>query len=161
MNLAHNDIHSEALFSGDLVLPVLQSLDVSSNSLTSLDPFFAHLQSPALNIIDVSYNRISVLPKLRDHFPALQTLLASDNIIQELKVEAVRGLHICDVSRNDIGHLPPRLGLLGVDGGLRRLDVSGNKFRVPRWNIVEKGTDVLLSWLKDKIPTNEGEDDVD
>jgi Leucine-rich repeat (LRR) protein len=161
LNLAHNDLRSETLFSKDLVLPALRSLNISSNSLKSLEPILEHLQSPVLDIINVSCNRITVFPSLRDYFPALQTVLASDNIIQELTVEAVRGLHICDVSRNDIAHLPPRLGLLGNDGGLRRLEVQGNKFRVPRWNIVDKGTDVLLSWLKDKIPVDEAEDDVD
>ena len=45
--------------------------------------------------------------------------------------------------------LNPRIGLLGGEGGLKRLEVMGNRFRVPRWSVLERGTDATLRWLRD------------
>jgi len=73
-----------------------------------------------------------------------------------LEFDSVRGLQVLDVSNNNIDSLPPKLGLLGTEshgsGGsaLRRLEVAGNSFRVPRWEIVAKGTEAVLEWLKKK-----------
>ena len=59
-----------------------------------------------------------------------------------------------DVSGNEIGQLEPKLGLLGAEG-LRTLLVGGNRFRVPRRDVVDKGTEAVLSYLKSKIPDEE------
>jgi hypothetical protein len=84
-------------------------------------------------------------------------LLASHNTIRELSPETVTGLKVLDCSSNDIGSLNPRIGLLGGPGGLERLDVSGNRFRVPKYTVLEKGTGAILAWLKDRIPADEKE----
>jgi len=60
--------------------------------------------------------------------------------------------------------LPPKLGMLGHSkasrakgekGRLRSFECSGNRFRVPRWQVVEKGTEAVLRDLRRMIPAGE------
>lgn len=104
---------------------------------------------------EASFNRLTSLPPLRRHFPNLITLFASNNAIKELLPDSVKGLRTLDCSSNDINSLNARLGLLGGPGGLERLDVSGNRFRVPKYTILDKGTEATLAWLRDRIPAGE------
>jgi Leucine-rich repeat (LRR) protein len=139
----------------DIELPMLKELNLSSNTFNSLQPLIRHLQAPQLEKLDISFNRLTSLPPLRGHFPNLVTLFASNNTIRELSPEAVKGLKTLDCSSNDINSLNARIGLLGGPGGLERLNVSGNRFRVPKYTILDKGTEATLAWLRDRIPANE------
>ncbi|KAH0542848.1 hypothetical protein FGG08_002802 [Glutinoglossum americanum] len=152
LNLAHNEFKADSYFQDRLALPQLRELNVSSNTIASLDPLLYSFDAPSLEKLDVSFNRIRALPVLRKTFPHLITLLASDNAIDELNVDAMRGLRTIDLSSNDIAHLPPRLGLIQ---SIRQLDLRGNRFRVPRYTILEKGTEAVLTWLRDKVPVGE------
>ncbi|UZP37121.1 hypothetical protein NXS19_004937 [Fusarium pseudograminearum] len=101
-------------------------------------------------------NRINALPTdLKEAFPNLNVLLASNNHIANLEPEMIKGITTVDVSNNDISHLNPRIGLLGGPGGLQRFEVTGNRFRVPRWNVLERGTDATLRWLRGRVPVAE------
>ncbi|KAL2372341.1 hypothetical protein RJ035_005630 [Blastomyces gilchristii] len=181
LDLSHNPLSSSPttpLLTTPLSLPNLQNLTLSSTGLTSLEVLQHHLSAPNLTFLDVSNNRLTgPLPHIRQTYPALITFLASDNQIDSLEFEAVRGLQVLDVSNNSIASLPPRLGLLGSEGStasaatagnskggggatggttcLRRLDVAGNCFRVPRWQVVSKGTEAVLEWLKNRITAEE------
>ncbi|KAM0265716.1 hypothetical protein ACHAQJ_000150 [Trichoderma viride] len=158
LSLGHNKISGEAYLTEDLSLPVLTELNLSSNTITSLGPLTKFLKAPALEKIDVSLNRLSALPlDLKQSFPNLKVLIASNNQLTELDPAAVKGLKVVDVSSNDIGHLDPRLGLLGGKDGLDRLDVTGNRFKVPKWNILEKGTAATMRWLRGRVPAAEME----
>ncbi|KAL7918027.1 L domain-like protein [Trichoderma austrokoningii] len=170
LTLSHNKIAGEAYLTEDLSLPALTELNMSSNTITSLGPLTKFLKAPALEKIDVSLNRLSTLPlDLKQSFPNLKVLVASNNQLTELDPAAVKGLKVVDVSSNDIGHLDPRLGLLGGKDGLERLEVAGNRFKVPKWNILEKGTAATMKWLRGRVPAEEmeewraenGEDDSD
>ena len=155
LSMAHNELTSDAFMKDDLELPALKELNLSSNTFNSLQPLMQRLQAPNLEKLDISFNRLTSLPPLRQYFPNLTTLLASNNTIKELSPEAVKGLRILDCSSNDINSLNARIGLLGGAGGLERLDVSGNRFRVPKYTILEKGTEATLAWLRDRIPAGE------
>ncbi|OJD21582.1 hypothetical protein ACJ73_07077 [Blastomyces percursus] len=181
LDLSHNPLSSSPntpLLATPLSLPNLQNLTLSSTGLTSLEVLQHHLSAPNLTFLDVSNNRLTgPLPHIRRTYPMLITFLASDNQIDSLEFEAVRGLQVLDVSNNSIASLPPRLGLLGSEGSaasaaatgnskgnggapggttcLRRLDVAGNCFRVPRWQVVSKGTEAVLEWLKNRITAEE------
>ena len=137
----------------DLALPNLQTLNLTSSGLISLEPLATHLSAPKLATLILPFNRIKALPRLRQAFPTLSKLIASNNAIKELDVESVRGLQALDVSSNEIERLPPKLALL--QGQLRTLMVSGNKFRVPSWGVLEKGTEEILNWCRMKIPAGE------
>ncbi|KAL9102065.1 MAG: hypothetical protein Q9163_002745 [Psora crenata] len=153
LDLSHNKLAGQSFLGTALSLPKLKTLNLSANALSSLTPLLDFLSAPALTELNVSRNRLSALPILRTVFPTLTAVLAADNSISDLPVHSVRGLQVLDVGGNDISFLEPKLGLLG-DEGLRRLSVAANRFRVPRRDVVEKGTEAILTWLRSKIPDN-------
>lgn len=163
LDLSSNPLNSAGLISAPLSLPNLQNLNLSATGLTSLEPLQAKFSAPSLTFLDVSNNRLTgPLPSIRHTYPNLITFLAADNQITSLHFESVQGLQVLDVSNNSIDFLPPKLGLLAAESsggpGLRRLEVAGNSFRVPRWQIVAKGTEALLEWLRGRIPAEELKD---
>ncbi|TVY31904.1 Leucine-rich repeat-containing protein [Lachnellula subtilissima] len=155
LSLAHNELNSDNFMKDDLELPMLKELNLSSNTFNSLQPLMQHLHAPHLEKLDISFNRLTSLPPLRQHFPNLVALFASHNTIRELSPESVKGLRSLDCSSNDISSLNARIGLLGGPGGLQSLNVSMNRFRVPKYTILEKGTEATLAWLRDRIPAGE------
>jgi Leucine-rich repeat (LRR) protein len=135
-----------------LELPKLRELRLSSNKIQTLDNLTSLLSAPKLQHLDVSQNRLTgSLPSFRDFFPELMLLIASDNSITEVSAESLQGLKTVNLSNNDIDRLEPRIGL--HVGTLTSLDVEGNKFRVPNYAVLKKGTDAVLNWLRDKIPS--------
>jgi len=156
LSLAHNQLLGETYLTQTLELPALRELNLVSNHITSVVPLTTHLHAPDLEKLDVTLNRITSLPQgLKTAFPKLAVLLVSNNHIMDLDPETIRGIKIVDVGNNDIAHLNPRIGLLGGIGGLERLEVAGNRFRVPRWSVLERGTDATLRWLRGRVPVVE------
>ncbi len=163
LTLSRNQLRGEtylgdATVSDGLDLPALKELNLSSNHITGLGPLVHHIRARSLQKLDVSMNRIASLPadtQLRDAFPDLTVLLAANNHLVELDPESIKGLRVVDVSNNDIEHLNPRIGLLGGEGGLQRLEVLGNRFRVPRFNVIERGTEAILRHLRGRVPVAE------
>ncbi|KAM0327483.1 hypothetical protein ACHAQA_005771 [Verticillium albo-atrum] len=156
LSLAHNKLVGETYLPEELELPSLRELNLMNNHITSLTPLTANLRSPQLEKVDVSLNRITALPTdLRVVFPMLSVMLIANNHLIELDPESIKGLQVVDANNNDIAHLNPKLGLLGGTGGLRQLDVSGNRFRVPRFSVLERGTDATLRWLRGRVPVAE------
>lgn len=155
LDLSRNKLTGSSCYIlADLSLPNLRSLNLSNNAITSLSPLIDLLSAPLLIEFNISRNRLTSLPVLRKAFPALASVYASQNSISELPVEPVKGLHVLDVSGNAIAHLEPELGLLGAEG-LRTLVLGANTFRVPRRDVIEKGTEAVLAWLKGRIPEEE------
>lgn len=153
LDLSKNNIVT--CLSQSLVLPKLRELRLANNKVSSLTPLTAHLTAPALQSLDISNNRLTgSLPALRESFPGLITLIASDNDIIEVTAESLSGLKIVNLNNNNIERLDPRIGLHA--GTLTSLIVEGNKFRVPNYQILSKGTESVLLWLKDKIPRDSG-----
>jgi len=135
-----------------LQLPKLRELRLNGNKMQSLDDIVSLLSAPGLQHLDVSHNRIQgPLPTLRKKFPELLLLMASDNSISEVSAQSLEGLKIANLSNNEISRLEPRIGLLA--GTLTSLDVEGNTFRVPNYAILRKGTDAVLTWLRDRVPS--------
>lgn len=156
LSLAHNQLVGETYLSEDMEFPVLRELNLSSNRITGLGPLVQHLHAPILEKLDVSVNRLNGLPtNLKEVFPRLTALMVSNNQIADLDPEMIKGLRIVDASSNDIFRLNPKIGLLGGPGGLERLDVMGNRFRVPRYNVLERGTEATLRWLRGRVPVAE------
>jgi Leucine-rich repeat (LRR) protein len=156
LSLAHNQLVGETYLSEDMDFPALRELNLSSNRITGLEPLVKHLHAPSMEKLDVSINRVNALPMdLKEVFPKLTVLLASNNQIVDLQPEMIKGLKIVDASSNDISRLNPKIGLLGGPGGLERLEVMGNRFRVPRYNVLERGTEATLRWLRGRVPVAE------
>ena len=154
LDLSHNKITNATLLSVTISLPSLKTLDISWNAVNDLSPLVESLGAPKLAELHVSCNRLISLPNLRDAFPSLTAVSAANNRLNTLEFEAIRGLQILDVSGNEISHLNPKLGLLGSEG-LRSLAIGGNTFRVPRRDVLDKGTEAVLTWLRSRIPENE------
>ena len=165
LDLSHNPLDTATCLTGPLTLPHLQRLNLSTTGLTSLSAITTNLSAPCLAFLDVSCNRISGnLPTIRQTYPKMLTLLAADNRITGLEFEAVQGLQAVDVTNNEINFLPPKIGLLRAEGlvenrgggsALMKLEVTGNTFKVPRWQTVTKGTEAILEWLKNRIAEDE------
>ncbi|CAO2648132.1 Nn.00g090540.m01.CDS01 [Neocucurbitaria sp. VM-36] len=149
LDLSKNNM--EVTLTRPFELPKLRELRLASNKIKSLEPLTTHLAAPSLQILDISQNRLSgALPMLHSSFPTLITLLVSDNSISDVSAESLTGLKVVNLSNNDIERLEPRIGLL--QGTLTALEVAGNRFRVPNYQVLGKGTDAVLTWLRDKIP---------
>ncbi|KAF2133448.1 L domain-like protein [Dothidotthia symphoricarpi CBS 119687] len=149
LDLSKNNI--ENALAAPLELPKLRDLRLAGNKLKTLITLMRHLTAPALQNLDISQNRLSgSLPPLRTYFPELILLVAADNSFSEVTAESLQGLKMANLSNNDIERLEPRIGLL--QGTLNGLNVEGNKFRVPNYQVLQKGTDSVLTWLRDKIP---------
>ncbi len=76
----------------------------------------------------------------------------SDNRITDIDVDHLKKLTklaVLDLANNDIGLVPPELGNLTQ---LRSLQLDGNAFRVPRPQVLSKGTASIMAYLRDRIP---------
>ncbi|KAK5455961.1 hypothetical protein LTS15_005279 [Exophiala xenobiotica] len=164
LDLSHNPLlHSTEYLTSELFLPNLKSLYIVSTGLTSLDALTTYLKAPVLEELNISCHRLAGrVPWVRAWWPTCTTLLATDNWFSSVDVEGVRGLEVLDIRNNEIEMLPTRIGLLGNKPGsvkecgkLRSLEVSGNRFRVPRLAVVEKGTDAVLKDLRRMITLDE------
>ena len=154
LDLSHNKLgRSDAYLTESLSLPNLQTLNLTSNGLVSIEPLLGRLSAPKLTALIIAFNRVKTLPRVCKAFPVLTRLIASNNAINELDVDSVRGLQVLDVSSNEIEHLPAKLAVL--QGQLRTLVVTGNKFRVPGYAMLQKGTEEVLKWLRTRIPAGE------
>ena len=165
LDLSHNPLTGSTYLTTPLTLPSLRTLNVISTGMTTLDALTTNLKAPALQSLNISCHRLSGhLPWARAFWPSVTPLLATDNWFSSIDVEAVRGLDVLDVRNNEIEGLPPKLGMLGHStasrakggkGRLRSFECSGNRFRVPRWQVVEKGTEAVLRDLRRMIPAGE------
>ena len=151
LDLSGNAFASDYL-SDDLALPTLQDLNLCRCGLQALQPLMMHLQAPQLRSLQITANRLTgALPGLRESFPLLTTLLASDNKFASVTADSLRGMHAVNLASNNIEQLPSEIGLLW-DEGLRSLEIGSNAFRVPNYRILEKGTEATLRWLRDRLP---------
>ncbi|KAI1483209.1 hypothetical protein F4774DRAFT_416749 [Daldinia eschscholtzii] len=155
LSMANNQLTGESWLTEPIDLTALQELSLASNFITSLTPLTTNLCAPNLQKADFSFNRIVKLPPLREFFPSLTILHISNNRLEDLDPEAIKRMKVVDASNNEIAHLNPRIGLLGGTGNLERLDVTGNRFRVPRWNVLDRGTEATLRWLRGRVPVAE------
>ncbi|KAK4956762.1 hypothetical protein LTR10_006290 [Elasticomyces elasticus] len=156
LDLSNNSFGSEDYFSAELELPVLQELNLSHCRLATLEPLMSQLTAPALRTINLTANRLSgAVPGLRETYLALTTIYARDNRFESVTADALRGFVTVDLGGNSLQGLPAELGLLW-DEGLRHLDVSGNAFRVPNYQVLWKGTEAVCRWLRGRIVDGEG-----
>ncbi|KAI7200649.1 L domain-like protein [Hortaea werneckii] len=179
LDLSRNPFSSDSYLvlppsSSALHLPALQDLHLTSCRLTTLSPLQTLLSAPRLQTLDLSANRLTgPLPLLRhpDAFPNLTTLLAKDNrFSSRLERRMLEGLTTVNLACNDLDALDPGIGALWcglegddeeVEGGggegkverrLRHLDVASNAFRVPGMRVLERGTEGLCRWLRERVP---------
>ncbi|XP_019727369.1 leucine-rich repeat-containing protein 40 [Hippocampus comes] len=128
-------------------MAALEQLYLRHNKLRRLPP----LGAPALKELYVGNNQIaSVAGEDVSSFGALSVLELRDNKIATLpeQVAALGALTRLDLTNNDIGTLPASLGLLPE---LKTLLLEGNPLRGIRRDLLTKGTNELLKYLRGRI----------
>ncbi|XP_071952369.1 leucine-rich repeat-containing protein 40-like [Antedon mediterranea] len=129
----------------------LTSLDLRCNALSNLPSEFSSMSE--MRELIISSNRFKDLPDVVYTWSKLEVILVSENKITSIDVASLRKLpklSSLDMTNNDIGEVPPELGLVE---SLRSLQLNGNRFRNPRPAVLNKGTVSLLAYLRDRIPT--------
>ncbi|KAL1386798.1 hypothetical protein pipiens_012802 [Culex pipiens pipiens] len=127
-------------------------LNVSNNQLTDLPEVVGLLVT--LRELNVANNQLKQIPPCVYELKGLEILLARGNKIEELDASehglgALPRLATLDVANNNIKQVPPILGMLK---NITTLEIIGNAFRQPRHQILEKGTESIMAYLRDRIP---------
>lgn len=140
-------------FSLDQPLPFLTHLCLANNRLTEFP--FDQLPGllPKLVTLDLSLNKIVSLTDAE--VPGLMTLLISGNQIVELEpfLPFLTRLTTVDLSNNSIKSVPPRIAAAGSQ--ITGLELMGNPFLFPRFQVLQRGSTYLLEFLRSKIPKPE------
>nr|XP_036674704.1 leucine-rich repeat-containing protein 40-like isoform X2 [Drosophila suzukii] len=126
-------------------------LNLSNNLLNDLPKEFGVLNT--LRELNIANNRFPFIPNCVYELQGLEILIASENHIKTLNVSGLQSmprLSTLDLRNNDIDAVPPTLGNLT---NITHLELVGNPFRQPRHQILMKGTDAIMSYLRDRIPT--------
>ncbi|KAJ1980135.1 hypothetical protein H4R34_002567 [Dimargaris verticillata] len=144
-------------------LPCLRLLDLSFNAITTWplltqaysadttsDPLLTPFpQLEELNLGDNQLTETAQYP-LRWLFPKLTILHLNHNKIGQIPfATAFQGLTRLNLANNDLGQLPPTLGL---NTSLQVLYLEGNRFRIPKPQLLRQGTQAILEYLRDRMP---------
>ncbi|XP_053248062.1 leucine-rich repeat-containing protein 40 isoform X1 [Podarcis raffonei] len=169
LNLTCN--HLKSLPAEISAMKSLRQLDCSKNYLETIPPEVANMVSleqlylrrnklcylpdlPSckfLKELHVGENQIEVLkPDHLKHLNSLCVLELRDNKLKSLpdEITLLQGLERLDLSNNDISSLPSKLGNLSQ---LKFLGLEGNPLRTIRRDVVQKGTQEILKYLRSKI----------
>lgn len=130
----------------------IKYLNISCNHLTTLPPEVGQLVS--MRELNIANNRFVEFPTCIYELTHLEILLACDNKIEEFDASeaglgALKRIATLDLSNNNLKSVPPVLGNMTQ---LTTLLLHGNSFRAPRHQIIESGTQSILSYLRDRIP---------
>ncbi|XP_042317734.1 leucine-rich repeat-containing protein 40 isoform X2 [Sceloporus undulatus] len=169
LNLAHNEL--KMLPAEISAMKSLRLLDCTKNYLETIPPELANMASleqlylrrnklrylpdlpscTVLKELHVGENQIEVLKAEHlKHLNSLCVLDLRDNNLKSLPDEIVllEGIERLDLSNNDISSLPCKLGNLSQ---LKFLALEGNPLRTIRRDILQKGTQEILKYLRNKI----------
>ncbi|KAJ7992904.1 hypothetical protein DPEC_G00266910 [Dallia pectoralis] len=168
LNLSHNKLKS--LPQGISVMKNLRLLDCTHNQLENIPTTFSQMAS--LEQLYLRHNKLKFLPELpssrlkelhvgnnlievlhAEHLRHLNTLCVlelRDNKVKSLpeEITLLQGLERLDLVNNDISSLPASLALLP---NLKILTLEGNPLRGIRRDILTKGTNELLKYLRGRI----------
>ncbi|KAJ1981561.1 hypothetical protein H4R35_000655 [Dimargaris xerosporica] len=136
-------------------LPCLRLLDLSFNAivawpqltddcLTAATPDPAHLPFPQLEELNLGDNQLTETTQYPLHwlFPKLTILHLNHNKIAQIPhATAFQGLTRLNLANNDLSQLPPALGL---NTSLQVLYLEGNRFRIPKPQLLRQGTQAVL-----------------
>ncbi|KAJ8376445.1 hypothetical protein SKAU_G00070250 [Synaphobranchus kaupii] len=169
LNLSYNNLKSLPV--GISSLRSLKLLDCTCNQLESVPPVLANMASleqlylrhnklcclpefpscRALKELHLGNNRIEVLgAEHLSHLSALSVLELRDNKVKSLPDDIIllQDLERLDLANNDISSLPCALGNMPK---LKILALEGNPLRAIRRDLLTKGTNEILKYLRSRI----------
>ncbi|XP_053104552.1 leucine-rich repeat-containing protein 40 isoform X2 [Hemicordylus capensis] len=169
LNLACNQLKS--LPAEISSMKSLRQLDCTKNNLEAIPPELANMKS--LEQLYLRRNKLCHLPVLPSctflkelhvgenqiealsaehlkHLNSLCVLELRDNKLKSLpdEITLLQGLERLDLSNNDISSLPYKLGNLSH---LNFLALEGNPLRTIRRDVLQKGTQEIMKYLRSKI----------
>lgn len=113
---------------------------------------------PQLRQLHLHQNRITDCRELcRKNFENLEVLDIGNNKIREVPIALVfylSKLNMLAMANNDITHMP---NWIGFHNRLSTLQIDGNPLKMIRRAIIDKGTQEIMRYLRDKFV--EGKDD--
>lgn len=136
----------------------LVDLNLFRNNLT--DSSFANfsISSNKLRSINLSQNQLklessNVFSCFSSAKTVLEIFVVNTNRVERIEVDEFiqfSKLHTLDLGCNNIGQVPPRLGLFRNQ--LMTLVLDQNPFRIPRLNVLQQGTAAVLEYMFNRIP---------
>uniref|UniRef100_A0A8C9TCG3 Leucine rich repeat containing 40 n=1 Tax=Scleropages formosus TaxID=113540 RepID=A0A8C9TCG3_SCLFO len=169
LNLSHNKLKGLPL--GISGMKNLRLLDCTRNHLESVPPVLAQMTS--LEQLYLRHNKLCFLPELSSckmlkelhvgnnqiemvearqlkHLSALSVLELRDNKVKTLpdEITLLESLERLDIANNNISSLPCALGNMPK---LKILALEGNPLRTIRRDLLIKGTQELLKYLRSRI----------
>ncbi|KAI9486847.1 MAG: hypothetical protein EXX96DRAFT_472796 [Benjaminiella poitrasii] len=158
INLEHNHLTTFNFTIQNITFAHLKTLNLSNNRIKTIECTLSESSFPKLEELILNYNLITTLPEnlVSNALPSLKILSASSNKLDQITERCFMNdkqgvLEVLDLSNNDIGYLPPGLSQIET---LRELIVFGNRFRVPRPDVVAQGTRAILEFLKRRFIAN-------
>lgn len=143
----HNRLTDFVFFHRPFFVSLLH-LDLSTNRLNKVPESI--LQIPKLRTLHLSYNKISSIELLlfEDCLPCLEILDVSNNVIDDISDYVFRkqSLNYLNLENNNLTRLPTVLGFMKLMG----LKVDGNPLKLIKRQVIEKGTVVLMEFLRTK-----------
>ncbi|KAG0190984.1 regulator of ime2 [Apophysomyces sp. BC1034] len=153
LNLEHNHIVEFSLSFGN-VFESLKTLSLANNRITTIQTESSQESTfPQLAELNLNNNRLEQVPEdLPAHFPMLRILRLGCNRLDKISASSFQNLEILDLANNDIGFLPPELGMITT---IRELPLFGNRFRVPRPALLDQGTPAVMEFLRRRAANND------
>ncbi|KAL4634909.1 hypothetical protein GN956_G13946 [Arapaima gigas] len=169
LNVSHNKL--KTLPAGISAMKSLKLLDCTRNQLETVPPTLADITS--LEQLYLRHNKLRLLPELSScsmlkelhvgnnqievveaqqlkHLSALCVLELRDNKVKTVpdEVTLLENLERLDIANNDISSLPCALGNMPK---LKILSLEGNPLRTIRRDLLTKGTQEILKYLRSRI----------
>jgi len=136
----------------------LIDLNLFRNKLTDSSFVNCYINSNKLRSVNLSQNQLklesqNVFSCFSSAKNFLEILVVNTNQIERIEVDELiqfSKLHTLDLGCNNIGQVPPRLGLFRNQ--LMTLVLDQNPFRIPRLNVLQQGTAAVLEYMFNRIP---------
>jgi len=128
----------------------LTKLTLNNNQISALPTEMGKLVD--LEELNLSHNKFTEVPEPIYELKALNSLIMANNQItnvEGMKFVPMKALLTLNFENNNLGKLSTELGLIP---NLKNIMVAGNTFKIPRIQIVNRGSAAVLEWLKSRCP---------
>jgi len=136
---------------GSQIFPRLKSVDLTQNRFEKVPELLVNL--PNLRMLALAYNKLTdVSVVFNSQMVSLEILDISNNKIDSISYDVfmLKRLEHLNIENNSISKLST---ILGIMDNLKNLKIYGNPIKNMKREMMEKPSNVILDYLKDKHPT--------